>query len=404
MLNPITRYRFKSRRLTLSVRTLDAVGYRFARQRSLRKEQIGKILVIRLDDIGDVILATPVLRNLKESFPDATIDLMVKSSTQDVVVNNPWVNRIWTLEPFWMRTAKPSGPMRWLLLIRQLRKEGYDLVLELRGNPFNLILAFLSGSRHRVGYGAQGLGFLLTAVVPYDNNARHEIDRNLDVLRGLGLPVRSKKPEFFIPDTAARLTERFLKACRVSDDDLLVCIHPGAPWLPKRWPKERFAAVAEALIGKYGSKIVLIGNADEMRLCSAVRDQITLGNRNHVVVAAGITNLHGTAALIKRAVLFIGNDSGPMHMAHAFETNTVALFGPQSPAFFGPLQNRAVAIFKKVECSPCFQKIDKGCPRGLSCCEGLLNITPEDVLTAIEENFSAHLGRTQGTSVPACPT
>lgn len=384
MLNPITRYRFKSRRLTCAVRALDAVGYRFAQQRTLRGEQIRKILVIRLDDIGDVILATPVIRNLKEAFRDASLDILVKSSTAEIVENHPCVDRIWTLDPFWMRTAKPTRLSMMWDLVHDLRQQRYDLALELRGNPFNIVLVALSGSRWRVGFGAQGLGFLLTSVVPYDDSARHEIERNLDLLRALELPVLFNKPELFLSYTARLEAEDFLLKHNLLRQSSIVCVHPGAPWLPKRWPQERFALLANTLVERYLAGIVMIGTHSEARLCAGIRELVSSKNRDQVVIASGLLSLPGSAALIQRANLFIGNDSGPMHIAQALGTETIALFGPQTPDSFGPYQSSATAIYKKVACSPCVQKAGRGCARGFACCQGLLEISHEDVLNVVE--------------------
>jgi heptosyltransferase II len=392
MLNPVRMYRFKSRWIAMAVRTFDDAGYRIVKQKALPKGDIKRILLIRLDDIGDVILATPAIRNLKELFPSARIDMLVKSSTKDILLNNPCINRTWVFDPFWMRSTKPSGLIHLVGLIQQLRKEKYDLAVELRGNPFNIAFAFLSNSRQRVGYGAQGLGFLLTSVIPYDMNPKHEIERNLDVLRGLGLSMSSKNPEVFISKAAEQFANRFLEANQVGQDDLVISIHPGAPWFPRRWPQERFALLANALITRYNSKIILIGSGNETKLCAGILDLVAGDYRHHVLIAAGATDLLGAAALIKRSRLFIGNDSGPMHIAHAVNTDCVALFGPQTPVLFGPGGNIARAIYSKAACSPCIQKANKGCSRGLSCCEGLLNITPEDVLRVIEQTFSRRLG------------
>ena len=388
MLNPITRYRFKSPLLTSLVRGIDWVGYLFVRQKAFRKDHIKKILVIRLDDLGDVILATPTIRNIKENFPNAAIDILVKSSTKDIVLNNPCVKKIWVLDPFWMRSKKPFPFKQLIQLVQQLRRENYDLAFELRGNPFNIILAFLCRSRHRAGYGAQGLGFLLTSVIPYDGNPKHEIERNFDLLRGLDLSVSSKHPELIIPEAADLFVDRFLEENTVSKDDMLVCLHPGAPWQARRWPQERFAALADGLIATYRLKVVLIGGGDERELCSSIRDLAGLKNKNHIILAAGATDIAGTAALIKRCRLFIGNDSGPMHIASAVNTDTVALFGPQTPVLFGPNGAKATAVYRKVHCSPCIQKDGRGCSRGLQCCEGLLHITAEDVMRVIEKKLT----------------
>ena len=386
MKSPIARYRFSSPLVAALARSVDRAGYFFARRRELRAEGVRKILVIRLDDIGDAILATPALRALQENFPGAAVDVLVKSSTKDIFLHSPRVRKTWVVDPLWMRAKRPT-PLRGLLrLIFQLRAEHYDLTLELRGNPFNILLAYFSGGGCRAGYGAQGLGFLLTCVIPYDFAARHERERNLDVLRGLGLRVSSAPPtEIFIPAGADKFAARFLEQRAINQRDLLVSMHPGAPWRPRRWPKENFAALARMLAEAFQAKIMLIGSADERELCAEISALAGPGQQEAVFSAAGETDLLQTAALIRKSTLFIGTDSGPMHLASAAEVPVVALFGPQTPELFGPTGARSEAIYGKAVCSPCVQKEGGGCRRMLSCCEGLAGITPEQVFAAAKK-------------------
>lgn len=386
MANPNKTYRLSRSWVKIFTESLDRIGYCCTKEKAFKDGSIGRILLVRLDDIGDVLLATPVIRNLKEAFPDASLDMLVKSSTAEIVENHPCVDRIWTLEPFWMRTAKPSRPSVIWDLVHYLRQQRYDLALELRGNPFNILLVALSGSRWRVGFGAQGLGFLLTSVVPYDVSAKHEIERNLDLLRALELPVHFNKPELFLSDTARLEAEDFLFKHNLLQQSPIVCIHPGAPWLPRRWPQERFVLLVDTLVERYLAGIVLIGSHSEAGLCAAIRELVSSKNRDQVAVASGLLSLSGSAALIERANLFIGNDSGPMHIAQALGTETIALFGPQTPDSFGPYQSSATAIYKKVPCSPCVQKAGRGCARGFACCQGLLEISHEDVFNLIERS------------------
>ncbi len=176
----------------------------------------------------------------------------------------------------------------------------------------------------------------------------------------------------------------FLRESGIHGEHFLVAMHPGASWPPKCWPIEHYAAVATALIDRHRAKIILIGDTKEAGLCIRLRDIMGPEERRDVVIAAGVTTLHETAALIKSSKLFIGSDSGPLHIAHAVNTSAVALFGPQSPVMYGPHQNPAVAIYRKADCSPCIQKVSQGCHRGLTCCKGLMSITPEEVLETIE--------------------
>ncbi|MFC1591416.1 lipopolysaccharide heptosyltransferase II [Thermodesulfobacteriota bacterium] len=385
MSNPITTYRIGNKWLAFTIRAFDSLGYLLfgTLLRPVEKDQVKKILVIRMDDIGDVIVATPAIQSLKENFPRARIDFLAKSSTRGLLEGNPHIHTVQVCDPFWMRAKQPFSLFQLIRLTLKLRHERYDLALELRGNPFNILLLFLSGSRRRAGYGAQGLGFLLTTVVPYDGTPKHETDRNLDILRGLGLDVVSHMPELAVTPAGCALAGNFLSEHRLTDHKRIVCIHAGAPWPARRWPPERFAALADTLIETHKAKVVFIGGPDERALSEGIQALMQEPNRQHACVAAGETTLPGLAALLKKGRLFIGNDSGPMHIACAVGTPAIGLFGPQTPASFGPCGASDTAIHKNTGCSPCVQKENRGCTKGLSCCEGLLAITPEDILEAI---------------------
>ena len=173
----------------------------------------------------------------------------------------------------------------------------------------------LIGSRYRVGYGAQGLGFLLTSVVPYDETLKHEIEQKSDILRGLRMPISSQMPEFFVSEAAVARMQGLLRESGIHGENFLVAIHPGASWAPKCWPLEHYAALTTALIKRHRAKIILIGDTKETGLCNRLRDLMGPKARRHVVNAAGATTLHETAALIKGSTLFIGSDSGPLHIA-----------------------------------------------------------------------------------------
>lgn len=384
------RYRINKKHALVLIKIIDFIGYTIFRlfkksRKDIVQDKIKKILIIRLDNLGDVILATPFIKAVKRNFPNAKIDILIKSLTKDILINNPHLNKIITFEPFWMGSSKPFNFFQIIGSIKKLRKEKYNIIFELRGNPFNILFASLIGSKYRIGYGAQGLGFLLTHLIDYDIKQKHEIERNLDILRILNFKIHSKKPEIFLSKKDEKFAEVFFKKNKINKKDLVVCIHPGAPWFPKRWPKERFAELADKLIEKYKAKIILIGSEDEIKLTNRIINLLKEKNKKNIFNIAGKTTTTQLTALIKKCCLFIGNDSGPMHIAATVNIPIIAFFGPSDPRLFGSYGKNNVIIYKKVECSPCIQRVNRGCKFDFPVCKGLLKINTEDVLEVVEK-------------------
>lgn len=299
--------------------------------------EIRKILIIRLDHVGDAVMTTPVVKSLKMNYPMADVHVACRSLTGDVFSGNPNVSKVITVDAPWFSRNDFEGWSSFFGKISFLRKERYDLIIELHADPRNIILASLIGG-YRVGYDIRGFGFLLNKVARYDNAEKHNIERNLDVLRSLNLVSLSTEPELFVSKENSQKIRKFL------GNGKFVCINPGTGRQEKYWLKERWAGLCSR-IEKSGFKLLFTGSPDDQKLVDEIILASGIKTKNYINIV-GRTSLSGLAAAIKQCKLFIGPDTGPMHIARAVRTPLIGLFGPVDPNVWGYNDTRYKNIWK----------------------------------------------------------
>jgi heptosyltransferase II len=318
-----------------------------------------KILVMRYRFIGDTVLTVPFLRNLRRAEPGAYIAWMVAPGSSDVVKGIPYVDEMIYWDPVTIH-ADSTGTHRTVAdkisFIRALRHHRFEKVYILKRSLSSAILAWLSGAPKRIGFDTENRGCLLTTRVPYRQD-QHEVENFLDVLRADGIPVTDDFLEIWTsPEEEARA------ACLLEDAGVIpstpfAVIHPFSAVTQRGWPLENFAELAVRINREIGYRPVVVGGT---------RDREPFNRARHLfgditVDLVGKCNLRETIALLRQSKLFIGNDSGIMHLAAAANTHLVALFGPQSPVKFGPWSDRATVIYKGLHCSPCRQRFFSEC-------------------------------------------
>ena len=309
--------------------------------------------------IGDTVLTVPFLRNLRRSEPDAFIAWMVAPGSSDVVKGIPYVNEMIYWDPVTIH-ADSRGTHRTLsakmAFIKELRGKHFDKVYVLKRSLSSAIIAWLSGARQRIGFETEGRGFLLTRRVPYRHD-RHEVENFLDVLRSDGVNVEDDFLEIWTTAQEEERAGRVLADAGLAESRQLAMIHPFSAVPERGWPLENFAELAFRLCRDAGCRPVIVGGIGDIETFKKVKP--LFGERTLDLV--GKCTLRETMALLKRCALFVGNDSGIMHLAAAAGTPLVALFGPQSPVKFGPWSQRAKVIYKGMPCSPCRQKFFTEC-------------------------------------------
>ncbi len=342
----------------------------------------GRILVMRVDRIGDVVLSTPVLEALRKAFPHAFIAVMVRDASRDVVEGNPHVNEVILYEK--EGRHRSFGGM--LALARRLRTYDFDTVVVLHPSDRAHLIARLARIPVRVGY-ARKSGWLLTHRVPHHKHEgkRHEAEYALEVLQVFGITpaavtmgVTPGTPVPFVPvhpDAAARVSARLAQE-GIAPETALVVVHPSASCPSKRWMPERFADVADRLVRDHGVRVCLVaGQAD-----AGFAAQTAAAMREPALNLAGQLTVAELAALLARARLLISNDSGPVHVAAGVGTPVVAIFGRNQPGVsqqrWRPLGAGHVVLQKDVGCVNCLAHL---CDIGFLC---LTSLSAEDVYLA----------------------
>lgn len=357
--------------------TLDAVLARVAplsrlwRRRSFHEPR--RVLILKPCCVGDVLLATPTLAAFQRAFPDAEFVWAIAPHSRAMVANNPRLDGLIDAG-----TVVGGADFTWrefLSLGRRLRAGDFDTAIVLERSLVLSLLPLLAGIPQRIGLDSRGRGLLNTHAATVPAQPHHEAELYLDTARCVDVPTRGARSEFY-PSEAAREAVAPL----VTDDLPLVSIHPaggenpGTTLLSKRWPTERFAEVARRLT-QQGMRVIVLGGPNDTELGAEVAGEWAENQ-------AGGLSWDETGAVLEHASLFIGNDTGAMHLAVACGVPAVALFGPTDPARYGPYSSSSVALWHRVGCNPCF--VD-GAARP-DCCpnHAIEAISVEEVLVAVE--------------------
>ncbi|MBI5234091.1 MAG: glycosyltransferase family 9 protein, partial [Deltaproteobacteria bacterium] len=252
--------------------------------------------------------------------------------------------------------AYRKGLLNFILLSFKLRRKRFDTALIMHGNdPDILPLAFFSGAAEVVGYrDSTSMPFLLTNALVLLPPDIHVVEKRLFIARAVGADTSSKGLILTVLDEERERVWRFLSEKGISEDDLIIGMHPGAARPYKCWPAERFAFLAKYLVSELGAKVVITGFGNEASLARKIREEAGDG----ILIAAGVFGLKGLSALIEKMDVYVTNDTGPMHMAFAVGTATVALFCPSDPKTIGPYGygDKHEVISRPVSCNPCVTK------------------------------------------------
>lgn len=306
-----------------------------------------RILVVKLDHLGDVILATPVFSNLRQTYPNAELHALTGAWSRVVLEKHPDVNKVIEYNsPVFCRAGRPTSLRETFELYRQLRRQKYDLMVELRGDWRTVWFSPLRLTPHRLSRAALQITNKLGLS---EFRGTHETTRNLDVLEHAGIPVPIQTAIFSVTTEDEKWVSNFLTSYEIDMEYPLVAIHPGSPIPLKRWLPERYAELADWLIAQKGVQVLFVGVNDEI----SIIDEVQKFMRGRSINIAGETTLTQLASILHSCNVFIGNDSGPMHLAAAVGTQTIGLYGPGDPTRFGPMGVRCQTIRRKLDCPPC---------------------------------------------------
>ncbi len=357
-----------------------------------------RILCVKLADIGDVLLCTPAIHALRARYPAARIDLLTPPSSAAVLRHAPEIDEVLVFDKFpfdSLRSLVDPGIVGGAVaFLAGLRRRRYDAILifhhyTLRFGALKFAaVALAAGARLRAGVD-NGRGWFLTARVPDRGfGAQHEADYWLDVAARAGAAARPSDRRLTIPimpaDQAA--ADTLLAGAGLPGSGPLIAVHPGAGWYSpaRRWPAAHFARLIAGLVQDHGADVLIVGGPDERDLATGVRDGVPEPARAHVHAIAGQTGIAATAALLGRCRLFIGNDSGPLHLAVAAGTPVLAIFGLSNWRAFGPYvpgaPDRARIVRQALPCQPClYRGLDLGLRDGCGPRPCLTALRPEAV-------------------------
>lgn len=306
-------------------------------------EKVHRILVIRTAYIGDVVMTLPLLKPLRDRFPEAEIDFLTSESAKSVLENNPYINKIITYDPFWFY---PTSMVTYLKFIKKLRKNNkYDLLIEARADIRDLLfLVFPLKSLYKLSYNIGGGAYFLSHIVSFQQEYPHKIDYHLGIAKYLNCPVR--QIEWGIYPTEDEKEENDILMNKYSIHSPFLAAHPGSRLVLKRWPEEKCAALYNLLMEKYSMDLVLFGTVEEKGMI----DRITSRMAKKPIVLAGKVSLRQMALILRQSEILVCNDSSPMHLAAAMQTPIVAIFGPSNSRETGPFGARCLSVEKEMVC------------------------------------------------------
>lgn len=306
-----------------------------------------RILVVKLDHLGDVLLATPVFSNLRQAYPDAELHALTGAWSRVVLEKHPDVNKVLEYNsPTFSRAAEPASLKQTFQLYQALRYQKYDLIVELRSDWRIVCFALLRVTPKRLDRAALQVANKLGAP---QFTGTHETTRNLDVLHRAGIPTAIQTTSFSVATEDEKWAVDFLENLHIDRERLLIAIHPGSPIPIKRWKPERYAELADWLVARKRAQILFVGVKDEIPIITEIQGRMRAETNN----IAGKTSLTQLASILQTCNVFIGNDSGPMHLAAAVGTRTIGLYGPGDPTRFGPVGAMCRTIRRKTDCPPC---------------------------------------------------
>ena len=379
------KYIFRKIRYLYLAAAADTVGFfllwLFSPKRPFSTRDLKKVLLIRMDHLGDVLLSTGTPKAIKENIPEAKLTFLTSSWAAPLLDQNPFIDEVLIFDAQWFlqkRYERKASSLGFWELVHLLKKRKFDLGIGLRGDARENQMMWLAGIRERIGYGVTGGGFFLTKEVHYRKRI-HEKDRLVNLLRPLGIRGDLFKSRLYLSDRELVQADERLASLGLAKNDRLVGFQFGAGTLSKDWEEDLILDLLERFGKEFPSyRVILVGTrADQPGLERAAQ-------MGHCVDLVRKTTLRELCALMTRLRFFIGPDSGPTHIAAALGIPSIFLFsGTNRFEEWRPLAEFATALRHPVKCSPCGLKVCN--VPGHPCMSG---IRPEDVLKVLRERLT----------------
>ena len=325
-----------------------------------------KILIKGPNWIGDSIISIPVIKSIRQNYPDALIGLVLRKMPAVLLKALPYVNKIYIEDQD----------------NKNIIEEKFEMGIILTNSFSSAFKLWRWGVKERIGYPAEHRGMFLTKKVPLPDNPRsmHLIEEYSKILKVAGMKEFEMKPEYFIPAENLIKADEILIKTGFQNASFLTGVCPGAAYGPaKVWPKERYLNVINRLMKENNSHIIVFGGPKELDIVNFLLKNAIYSAK---ITSCPAEDILTSAALMKKCGLFITNDTGPMHIAAALGVPVLAIFGSTNPVWTGPLGNKTNVIFEKLDCSPCYDRV---CKKNKIKYECLTKISEEYVFKGIEE-------------------
>lgn len=339
------RNKAKNKLIKLIIELFNTCGIK----RLFSSNEPNHFLIISTTGLGDTLWGTPAIRALKETYCGCHTSVLTSPSGYELLKENPYIDSLFTFK---------KGYSNFFLLprlLKSLRQKRFEVIFIFHTSDRIMFpLAFFAGAERIIGISDRNkrLDFILTKLFDFPL-PMHGIEERLALVKEVGADTKEEEIEIFLTEREKKLAKEFLRDKGINEDFLLVGLHPGAQKPYKCWPAQNFIEAGNLLSEKFKCKIIITGDSKERALSAEIASKI-----NGSVSIAGILSIRETAALIENMNLFITNDTGPMHIAFALRTPTVALFSPTNPELYGPYAGRGIfrIIAKPVICNPCIGK------------------------------------------------
>lgn len=351
-----------------------------------------KFLIINPFGIGDVLFTTPLIRAIKENYPDSFIGYWCNERIQRLFKNDTQVNKVFPLSRGDIKkiynNSKWAGLKKGWDLYRSLKKEKFDVSMDFSLDHRYAWVSQVCGIKRRIGFNYKNRGRFLTEkidIIGYQ--AKHVVEYYLELLKFFNIETKNKNLYLFTDPKSRVRSKAIFKHAGILDSDLVIGIAPGAggSWGKdayfKHWPASRFAQLSERLSSELGAKIIVLGEESEKPLGEVIVNTM----RNKPIDLVGKTALEDLAALIENLDILVTNDGGPLHMAVALGIKTVSIFGPVDDKVYGPFppSGKHMVIKKDLPCRPCYYNFKMPvCEQEREC---LKAISTDEVFEAVKK-------------------
>jgi ADP-heptose:LPS heptosyltransferase len=345
----------------------------------MERANYSRILLTRMKFIGDIVLTTPLIRTLRDTFPNSYIAYLGDAQAVSLLEHNPFLNEIIGFDFTGFTSLRQFG------LFFKLYARRFDVAIDLFCNPRSALLTFATRAKVRVGGDLPGRGKLYTVRVQDNGSSQGAIDFHYQSLEAIGIRPIHYKTEIFLTDLEKDKARSSLQQEGIDFSRPIVALHSGGTWPSKIWDAEKFAALADMLVAKLGAQVLLTAGPGDLKIIGKVNNKSTRGHLRLPVMP-----LRHLAANLFHCSVFVSNDCGPMHIAVAVGVPTIGIFGPgeeniwfpYTPEFSGG-SSKNIALRKNVSCHPCHLNV---CNRlGEDNMECMKLLTVDEVFKAVKE-------------------